>query len=69
MLYQYLKRNSRKLFNPDLGFGTYIYEQHSKFLCNRYGVVKHFYGPNTELAVIENDIKKLIDQQYYPNLY
>jgi len=45
MLYKFLKRNSRKLFMPELGFGTYIYEHHSKFVCNRYGVVKYFYSP------------------------
>ena len=35
-----------------------------KFLCNRYGEVKHFYAPEVEFAVIESDIRRLLDEEF-----
>jgi len=43
---------------------AHIYEHHCKFLCNRYGEVKHYYPPSTELAIIETDIKDLIEEKF-----
>lgn len=69
MLFRFLKRNTPKLFVPRYGMAAHIYEHHSKFLCNRYGQVKHYYPPSTELAVIENDIKDLIAEKYVEKKY
>ena len=41
-----------------------VKEHNAKFLCNRYGEVKHFYSPQVEHAVIEGDIKKLLEQEF-----
>ena len=58
-LYKYMKRFS-PLFVPRYGKANRINEYYSKFLLNRYGQVKHYYTSNTEIAVIEGDIKALI---------
>ena len=47
MLFRFLKRNTPKLFVPRYGMAAHLYEHHSKFLCNRYGQVKHYYPPST----------------------
>ncbi len=60
-LYKFLKRNS-KLFFPKIGGSSHINEHYAKFLCNRYGQVKHYYPGRVEMAVIEGDIKKLIQE-------
>ena len=49
-LYKFLKRNNSQLFVPRYGMACRLYEYHNKFLCNKYGEVKKFYGPETELA-------------------
>jgi len=61
-LYRYLKRNNNSLFVPRYGMACHIYEFHTKFLCNKYGEVKKYYGPQTELAKIEADVKELIGE-------
>jgi|TARA_B110000305_G_C19262716_1_gene550356 hypothetical protein len=43
---------------------AHIYDFRTKWLCDRYGVVKKYYGPLTELAVIERDVKELIAEPY-----
>lgn len=39
---------------------AHIYDYNCKFLFDRYGEVRHYYTPKTELAVIEADIKELL---------
>ena len=63
MLYKFLKRFS-PLFLPKYGKSNRIKEHYSKFLCDRYGVVKHYYSPNVEYAVIEADIKQLLQDSF-----
>ena len=63
-LYRFLKRNSTQMFVPRLGMASHIYDYHIKFLCNRFGQVRKFYGPKTELAVIESDIRELLQEKY-----
>ena len=46
-----------------------IYDYHTKFLCNRYGEVKKYYGPKIEIAVIEADIRELINEQFNEQIY
>ena len=41
-----------------------INEHYSKFLCSKYGEVKHFYGPHVEMAVIEADIRALLEEEF-----
>jgi len=62
-LYKFLKRNS-PLFVPSYGRAGHIKEHYAKFLCNRYGEVKHYYGGGVEMAVIEADIKHLLEEEY-----
>ena len=42
----------------------HIREHNSKFLTNRFGQVKHYYPPQVEIAVIEADIKKLLQEDF-----
>ena len=42
-LYKFLKRQSPGLFNKKFGMAARINEHYTKFLCNRYGEVKHMY--------------------------
>ena len=51
-LYRFLKRNS-SLFVHRYGRARRINEYYDKFLCDRYGEVKHQYSPHVEYAVIE----------------
>ena len=67
-LYRYLKRYS-PLFMPKYGRAYQIKEHYTKFLCDRYGQVKYYYTPAVEYAVIEADIKKLMEEQFYPKKY
>lgn len=79
-LYRFLKRNS-VLFSPKLGKAHRIKESNAKvffilfnlnflqFLCNRYGEVKHFYNPGVEFAVIETDVRKLLEEQFNESRY
>jgi glutathione peroxidase-family protein len=67
-LYKFLKRYS-PLFVHKYGKSRRINDYYFKFLCNRYGEVKHFYGPNVEYAMIEADIKKLLEEQFYEKKY
>lgn len=62
-LFKFLKRGS-PLFVPSYGKALYIKEHYCKFLCNRYGQVKHYYGPQTEMATIEGDIRKLVEDEF-----
>lgn len=62
-LYKFLKRHS-PLFVPSYGKAAYIKHHYSKFLCNKYGEVKHFYEPTIEAAIIEADIRKLLDEEF-----
>lgn len=41
-----------------------VKEHYEKFLCNRYGEVKHYYSPQVEMAVIEGDIKTLLEEEF-----
>ena len=52
-LFKYIKRNSNSLFVPRYGMASRIYEFRTKFLLDKYGTLKHEYGPNAELATIE----------------
>jgi glutathione peroxidase-family protein len=67
-LYRFLKRNS-SYFHKTLGKARRIKEHNNKFLCNRYGEVKYHYGPHTDYAVIENDIKKLLFEKFKEETY
>ena len=60
-LYRFLKRHST-LFVHRYGRARRIDEHYTKFLCNRYGEVKHQYPAQTEYAKIEADIKKLLEE-------
>lgn len=60
-LYRFLKRNS-SLFIHKWGLSRRIDEHYAKFLCNRYGEVKHYYAAGVEYAVIEADIKRLLEE-------
>ncbi len=62
-LFKFLKRHS-PLFIPSYGRACRINEHYSKFVCNRYGEVKHYYTGATEMATIEGDIKKLIAEEF-----
>ena len=63
-LFRFLKRHTPDLFIPRYGMAAHIYDFRTKWLCDRYGVVKKYYGPLTELAVIERDVKELIAEPY-----
>mmetsp|Transcript_7054 Transcript_7054/g.11872 ORF Transcript_7054/g.11872 Transcript_7054/m.11872 type:complete len:191 (-) Transcript_7054:74-646(-) len=63
-LYKFLKRNSPNLFVARYGMAQHIYDYHLKVLCNRYGEVKKQYGANTDFAIIENDIRQLIKEDF-----
>ena len=63
-LFRFYKRHTPSLFVPRYGMANRIYDYHTKFLCNRYGEVKKYYGPKVEYAVIEADVKELIKQQF-----
>jgi|LauGreDrversion4_2_1035121.scaffolds.fasta_scaffold1039295_1 glutathione peroxidase len=67
-LYRFLKRNS-PLFVHRYGKSRRINEYYTKFLCNRYGEVKHYYTPHVEYAIIEADIKRLLEEKYYEKKY
>lgn len=67
-LYRFLKRNS-PLFVNKFGLSRRIDEHYSKFLCNRYGEVKHQYSAGIEYAVIEADIKRLLEEKFYEKKY
>lgn len=42
----------------------HIKEHNSKFLTDRYGLVRKYYAPQVETAVIEADIKKLLIEEF-----
>ena len=67
-LYMFLKRNS-PLFNVNYARACHIKEHYAKFLTNRYGVVKHYYMPQTDMAMIEGDIRLLIEEEYRERKY
>ena len=67
-LYRFVKRQS-SLFMPKIGRSRRIDDYYSKFLCNRYGEVKHYYPPQTEYAIIEADIKRLLEEKFYAEKY
>jgi len=62
-LYRVLKRQS-SLFIKRYGMALHIREHNSKFLADRFGQVKHYYPPQVEIAVIEADIKKLLQEDF-----
>ena len=63
-LYKFLKRQSPDLFNSQFGMAARINEHYTKFLCNKYGEVRHMYLPQTEWPVIEADIKRLLQEEF-----
>ena len=67
-LYKFLKRYS-PLFSHKLGRSRRINDFYDKFLTDRYGEVKKFYGPQTDYAVIEQDLKKLLEEKFYEKKY
>jgi glutathione peroxidase-family protein len=67
-LYKFLKRQS-PLFIHKYGRARRINEYYNKFLTDRYGEVKHYYGPKTEYAVIEADIRRLLEEKFYEKKY
>lgn len=62
-LYKFLKRNS-PLFIPRYGRANRIYDHNTKFLTDKYGKVRYYYGARVELSVIESDIHKLLEERY-----
>ena len=66
-IFKFLKRNSPELFVPRFGMAQRIYDYNTKFLMNRYGEVKYYYKPNTNFLVIEQDVKRLIDEEWNLN--
>ena len=67
-LFKFMKRHT-PFFVPRYAMATRIYDYNTKFLCNRYGEVQHYYTGSTELAVIESDIAKLIKEDYVLEKY
>ena len=67
-LYKFLKRQS-PLFTPAYGKASHIKQHYSKFLCNKYGEVKHYYEPSVEIAIIEADIRKLLDEEFFEETF
>lgn len=63
-LFRFYKRCSPLLFVPRYGMASRIYDYHTKFLCNRYGEVKKYYGSRVEMAIIEADIRELIKEKF-----
>ena len=63
-----MKRNS-PLFINRYGRACRINDHYSKFLLNRYGQVQHYYTGMTEMAVIEADIKTLIEEEFNKQKY
>jgi glutathione peroxidase-family protein len=63
-LLRFLKRNSPSMFIPRYGMATRIHEPRNRFLMDRYGIVKYHYSPTVELAVVEQDILKLLAEEY-----
>ena len=62
-LWKFLRRNS-DLFVWKYGKAMYVRDHYTKFLCDRYGQVKHYYNPQVEMAVIEADIRRLLEEEY-----
>jgi glutathione peroxidase-family protein len=67
-LYRFLKRTS-PLFVHRYGRARRITDYYDKFVTNRYGEVKYYYGPRTEYAVIEADIRKLLEEKFIEQKY
>jgi glutathione peroxidase-family protein len=67
-LYKFLKRYS-PLFVHKYGRSRHINDYYHKFLTNRYGEVKYYYGPQTEYAMIEQDIKRLLTEKFFEQKY
>ena len=67
-LFKFLKRQS-PLFVPSMGRAGRIKEHYSKFVCNRFGEVKHYYNPQVEMAVIEADIKVLVEEEFSEEVF
>ena len=67
-LFKFLKRGS-PLFVPSMGRACRIKDHYSKFLTNRNGQVKHYYNPEVEMAVIEADIRTLIEEEFREEFY
>ena len=63
-LWRFLKRQSPIHFIPRYGMASRIHEPRTKFLLDRYGQVKHHYGPTVELALIEQDVKALLSEEW-----
>ena len=40
-----------------------------QFLTNRYGIVKHYYAPSVEIAVIEADITNLLKEEFKEDIF
>ena len=68
-LFRFAKRHTPMLFVPRYGMASHIYEHNCKFLFNRYGEMRNYYPPSTELAVIEADIKDLLKEVYMDKKY
>ena len=63
-LWKFLKRHSN-LYIYKYGKALPVREHYTKFLTNKYGEVKHYYSPRVEMAVIEADIKRLIEEDFF----
>ena len=61
---RFLKRNSPSMFIPRYGMAARIHEPRAKFLMDKYGIVKYHYSPTVELAIVEQDINKLLAEEY-----
>ena len=68
-LFQFLKRNSTNLFIPRYGMASRLHEPRHKFLMDKYGVVQHHYSPSVELAIVEQDIKNLLEEDWAADKY
>ncbi|CDW77892.1 glutathione peroxidase [Stylonychia lemnae] len=67
-LFKFLRRNC-SLFTPKIGKAIRVKENYSKLLCNRYGEVKKYYSPSIEFAVIEADVRKLLEEEFLEERY
>lgn len=67
-LFRFIKRGA-PLFDTQMGKANRLKEHYCKFLLTRYGVMYKTYSGQTEMAVIEGDIKKLIAEEFIQAQY
>lgn len=65
----YLKEHNSKVSAYQLDDSGFSDLRFLQFLTNRYGVVKHFYSPSVETAVIEADINRLLKEDFNETIF